>query len=403
MDENRLRFGVGVLVISAIGIGIILIFLFGAFPSVLQRDYALSVVFPSAEGIGANTPVVRDGVRIGRVASIDLREEGGVLVTLAMDSSKTLSHSYIPQISSGNFVTGDAQLEFVRATPERLSQIFEEDAEIISKPYTDGEFVDYGTKSEGFLELQTDIESTFQAIRNAGITITAAADSVNQLATGVREVVGGTDSKVEQVADQAIQALQQFESTMEEIRSIVGNPQLQANLETTFAQLPVVLEDVQETLGSAQNTFDRFEKVGVQFERVGEAAVETVKGARSTVESAQKAVQNIETFTDPLAANGEAIVQQVMSTLNKLDRTLTDVNEFTAAFSNESGTLKRLLADEDLYWQIRRTVENIEQATARVRPILDDVRIFTDKIARDPRQLGVKGALSNRPNGLGLK
>ena len=34
MDENRLRFGVGVLVISAIGIGIILTFLFGAFPSV---------------------------------------------------------------------------------------------------------------------------------------------------------------------------------------------------------------------------------------------------------------------------------------------------------------------------------------------------------------------------------
>ncbi len=403
MDENRLRFGVGVLVISAIGIGIILIFLFGAFPSVLQRDYTLSVVFPSAEGIGANTPVVRDGVRIGRVSSIDLREEGGVLVTLAMDSSKTLSHSYIPQISSGNFVTGDAQLEFVRATPERLSQIFEEDTDIINNPYTDGEFVDYGTKSEGILELQTDIELTFEAIRNAGITITAAADSVNQLATGVREVVGGTDSKFEQVADQAIQALQEFENTMEEIRSIVGNPQLQANLETTFAQLPVVLEDVQEALGSAQNTFDRFEKVGVQFERVGEAAVETVKGARSTVESAQKAVQNIETFTDPLAANGEAIVQQVMSTLNKLDRTLTDVNAFTTAFNNESGTLKRLLADEELYWQISRTVENIEQATARVRPILDDVRIFTDKIARDPRQLGVKGALSSRPNGLGLK
>ena len=55
MDENRLRFGVGVLVISAIGIGIILTFLFGAFPSVLQRDYSLSVVFDSAEGIGANT------------------------------------------------------------------------------------------------------------------------------------------------------------------------------------------------------------------------------------------------------------------------------------------------------------------------------------------------------------
>ena len=50
MDENKLRFGVGVLVIAAIGIGIILAFLFGAFPTVLNREYTLLVEFPSAEG-----------------------------------------------------------------------------------------------------------------------------------------------------------------------------------------------------------------------------------------------------------------------------------------------------------------------------------------------------------------
>ncbi len=403
MDENRLRFGVGVLVISAIGIGIILTFLFGAFPSVLQREYTLSVVFPSAEGIGANTAVVRDGVRIGRVSSIDLRDEGGVLVTLSMDSAKTLPHNYVPQISPGNFVTGDAELEFVRASPEMLTRIFGSDTEIVTKPYTDGEFIDYGTKSESLFEMQNDLKATFESIRNAGVTIAAAAESVNTLATGVNNIVGGSESRFDEVADEAIKAMQEFQGAMEDIRSIVGNPQLQANLETTFAQLPIVLEDVQEALGSAQNTFDRFEKVGVQFEKVGEAAVDTVKGARSTVESAQKAVQNIERFTDPLATNGDAIVQQIMQTLNKLDSTLTEVNSFASAFNNESGTVRRLLEDEDLYWQIRRTVENIEQATARVRPILDDVRIFTDKIARDPRQLGVKGALSSRPNGLGLK
>ena len=31
MDENKLRFGVGVLVLSAIGIGVVLTFLFGGF------------------------------------------------------------------------------------------------------------------------------------------------------------------------------------------------------------------------------------------------------------------------------------------------------------------------------------------------------------------------------------
>ena len=59
--------------------------------------------------------------------------------------------------------------------------------------------------------------------------------------------------------------------------------------------------------------------------------------------------------------------------------------------------------NDEVYYEFRRTLQNIEAATARVRPILDDVRVFTDKIARDPRQLGVRGALGKRPTGSGLK
>jgi len=190
--------------------------------------------------------------------------------------------------------------------------------------------------------------------------------------------------------------MSEFQTTMQEIGSIVGNPQLQANLQTTFEKLPVVLEDVHQTLGSAQQTFDRFEKVGVQFELVGEAAVETV-------DTAQQAVQNIERFTDPFADNSEVLAQQVLQTMRQLDASMNQVTQFMSSLNNQNGTVRRLLEDDQLYWEIRRTVENMEQATARVRPILDDVRIFTDKIARDPRQLGVKGALTTRPSGLGLK
>ena len=34
---------------------------------------------------------------------------------------------------------------------------------------------------------------------------------------------------------------------------------------------------------------------------------------------------------------------------------------------------------------------------------MNDIRIFSDKIARDPRQLGLKGALDKRPLGTGNK
>ena len=396
MDEKKLRFGVGVLVISAVLIGIVLTFLFGAFPSILQSEYTLNVVFPSAEGIGASTPVVRDGVRIGRVSDIELRDQGGVVVTLSMDSSRPMSHRYVPQIGTGNFVTGDAQLEFVRASQSTIERIFGSDQEGIATPYADGDFIDYGTKARSLFEMQSDLESTFQAIRNAGSTIAEAADSVNQLAAGIQQTVGGSDSKFDQMSEKALLAMSEFQTTMQEIGSIVGNPQLQANLQTTFEKLPVVLEDVHQTLGSAQQTFDRFEKVGVQFELVGEAAVETV-------DTAQQAVQNIERFTDPFADNSEVLAQQVLQTMRQLDASMNQVTQFMSSLNNQNGTVRRLLEDDQLYWEIRRTVENMEQATARVRPILDDVRIFTDKIARDPRQLGVKGALTTRPSGLGLK
>ncbi len=403
MDENKLRFGVGVLVISAIGIGIILTFLFGAFPSVLQRDYSLAVVFPSAEGISANTPVVRDGVRIGRVASIDLRDEGGVLVTLSMDTEQELTHSYLPRIGSGNFVTGDSKLEFVRAEEPALTAIFGDDREIISKPYTDGEFLDYGTKSESIFEMQSQLQVTFDAIRSAGETIAVAAQSVNELAAEVREVVGGTDSKFDVVADEAVKALEEFRGAMQDVRLIVGDPKMRNNLETTLERLPELLQEAQATFDATKTTFKSFERVGNQFEKVGVAAEETVNSTKTTIESVRQTVNNLEQFTEPLAQRGDELVEQAMRTMTSLEAALVQVDTFGKTLNTSDGSLKRFLEDDEMYWQIRRTIENIELATAKVRPILDDVRVFSDKIARDPRELGVRGALSKRPSGVGFK
>jgi phospholipid/cholesterol/gamma-HCH transport system substrate-binding protein len=403
MDENRLRFGVGVLVISAIGIGIILTFLFGAFPSVLNRDYTLSVVFPSSEGISVNSPVFRDGVRIGRVSDIKLRNEGGVLVMLAMDSSQPLTHNFIPRIGSGNFVTGDSKLEFVKANAAELNSIFPNDQNIISTPYSDEEFLDYGKKSPSLLDMQNDMQETFDAIRSAGESIAVAGDSVNQLAIEVRDVVGGADSKVDELAEQAITTLEDFQGAIGDVRAIVGNPELRANLEQSLAELPELIAEAQAAFDSAETTFESFERVGNQFERVGVAAEETVNSVQNAVDSVQQTVDNLEQFTEPLAERGDELVAQVMNSLISIDDALVQVEAFAKTLNNSDGSLKRFLEDDDIYFQFRRTIENVEQASAKIRPILDDVRIFTDKVARDPRELGVRGALGKRPSGAGYK
>jgi ABC-type transporter Mla subunit MlaD len=204
---------------------------------------------------------------------------------------------------------------------------------------------------------------------------------------------------------------------MRDIRDVVGDPAIKASLSEALAELPNVLTEAQTTLRSTQNTFDSFARVGQQFEEVGVAAEKTVTNVDKTVDavretlgsakrsfaSAERTIENVEMITKPVAANIDEIIEQTTLSLVGLRRTLGQVESFTASVNNSNGTVRRLLDDDDIYWQLRRTIENVEMATAQIRPILDDARIFSDKISRDPRQLGVKGALDRRGSGLGLK
>jgi hypothetical protein len=76
----------------------------------------------------------------------------------------------------------------------------------------------------------------------------------------------------------------------------------------------------------------------------------------------------------------------------------------TGTVNNSQGTVQKLLADDQLYNSFVRTLENVELLTHRMQPIVEDARIFSDKLARDPSQLiGVRGVINGRGAGLGVK
>ena len=115
-------------------------------------------------------------------------------------------------------------------------------------------------------------------------------------------------------------------------------------------------------------------------------------------------MQNVAQFTEPLGEKGDQIVSDALQTLNNLDALLADVRGVTSKFNSSQGTLKRLMEDDELYLSFMRTVENVELLTRRMQPIVEDVRIFSDKVARDPGQLiNVRGVVSGRGSGLGVK
>lgn len=494
MDDNKLRFGVGVLVIAAIGIGVILTFLFGAFPAILNREYELTVYFPSAEGINTNTPVLRDGVKIGRVSDIQLRDEGGVLLSLAMDADFTMSHRYIPQIGIGSLITGDSKLEFRKAEPKELKVLFENDEDMIDQTYSDEEYFAYGQKLEDPFSLlfgmEDELRTTFRSIRGAGDAVQDIGSSIQTLVRDVRGVIGLEDSNppasrfpnqsrlmpthgqrlvttmppapawvtypapkqlhlasgssspgmvAQTVAyqnqggfnpqaggamgargvgprpgtslidlqNEAVTTLQELQGAIRDARSILGNEQIRQGLTDSVTRFPRVLDEATETLQTTQRTFESFAEVGVQLQQVGdvaEAALSELKDeASETLQSFSATAKNVEAITEPLGRRSEELILAVLQSLANVDNALIQIDTFGQAVNTSDGTIRRLLEDDELYYEFRRTLENIEAATARVRPILDDVRVFTDKIARDPRQLGVRGALGKRPTGAGLK
>ena len=66
----------------------------------------------------------------------------------------------------------------------------------------------------------------------------------------VEQRVGGTDRKVREVTDEAVTALEEFQGAMRDVRALLGNPEMQANLKRAIDELPKVLDEAQSTLRS---------------------------------------------------------------------------------------------------------------------------------------------------------
>ena len=169
---------------------------------------------------------------------------------------------------------------------------------------------------------------------------------------------------------------------MTNINSFVGDPDTRQQTIDALKQFPMLVRDASQTLAKANTAFDSMK----------------IASDRASVN-----LDNLATFTKPLGERGPQLVDNLDGSLANINQLLEQLVIFTDNLNSREGSLGRLLNDPAMYNKLERTLSNAEDITARIKPILDDVRIFSDKIARDPRQLGVKGALDRRPVGTGNK
>ncbi len=400
MDEQGYRFGVGVLVVASLVIAVILILFFGAAPNFFVERYTVTIRFQAAPSVESDTPVRKNGVQIGRVKSVQLLDEEGVDLTLELDGKYKVRSRELPQIGKGSLITGDAVVEFVLPTQESLIARFdgtggspqdgmldENEMLLAATPIKDGDFFRGGRVApdplDALLNMQEGFGTTLSAIETAGNQVTA-------LALDVRKLLGNGDGAMQDVARKMDLTIDNFNATLDSIEGLFNDPNLKSSLDTLAKRLPDIVNEAETVMKQTGETL-------ASFEDVGRAAEETVRGVTKTV-------QHVNQLTEPLGRNGEKLVGDAVRTLDNLNSLLTDLRSVAGRFNSGQGTVAKLMDDPQLYYTIINMLENVETLTRKLEPIVDDARVFTDKVARQPSSLiDIRGAISGRPLGAGIK
>lgn len=362
MEERVLQFRVGVLVAATIIIAVILLVIFEG-PQGFTDKTTIYVRFDAAPGVSVNTPVRKSGVLVGRVTDIQIEKDGGVLVTARLDKNHVVLKNELCRISTGNFL-GDAMLEFARSSEIGLSNAPLEDGAYLEGVVSKDALAMMGDAMRVFTDLSTDL-------RVALVSVESAGQEVGDVARNLNTLVVNNQDQFNRILGQTEKALGRFDTTMTAVQEMVSDEELRTRLSEVLERVPKVLDD----------------------------ASNMIEGLGRVAEEAEQNMKFLQGLTKPLGEQGDEIVANLQRSLERLDTVLIELQEFGEAVNNSDGTLSQLVHNPDLYHRLNSAAANIEELTFRMQPVVDDARVISDKLARNPGRI-LRGAIGKQQSGL---
>ena len=380
IEEKILQLRVGIVVILAAVIAGTLIFLFG---DGWTPTYALRLRPRMAPGVTRNTPVHKNGILIGRVHRVETTDRGVDLV-LRINRGEKIYADEIAQIGMSSFL-GDAVIEILPGTSEARGPLLVDGSEITQirvKP-NPIEVVDV------VIDLKERVAEAVDSVRRAGDTVDRAGQGIAKITDELQGAMDDEASDLKQImrnmrtlSENANEAVVSFNRVLGRFDEVFADEEWTAQLKESLKGLPSFFDEAKQTLASTRDAIDQFKSVG---------------------QRADVNLANIEEFTKSLGADGPAIIEKLRGGLDGLDTLVENVEALSATLRNGEGTIGRLIQDPSLYENLNATVANAREISVKLKPLVNDLRVFADRIARDPGQLGVRGALQARPLGSGYK
>lgn len=358
--------------------------------------YNITLKPQSAPGVREGTPVRKNGILIGRVASVKTEDDHVVLRLAIREEERIYSNETIS--IGAESVLGDAGLKVLALSKETRGQLVSHDSmldryEIKPNPM---ELI------QATLELEDDVAQTLASIRDTSETIGTAGAGVDKLTTQLNSVLSNENSDIKklvasisELSDKAEVAVDNVNGIFEQINSTLEDPEFQSNMDELVKSIPPIFKEVRVGISDLRQVISGFTGVG---EKVSEN------------------LDNVTRFTESLGETGPEVVDQIKGGVEDIRSLIAKAKGFEdtianiqATFGNKEGTIGKLFNDSEAYDEALKALRNFKDVSADVRrisiklePLMNDARHLVDKVARDPGGV-IRGALQNKPVGAGYK
>ena len=201
------------------------------------------------------------------------------------------------------------------------------------------------------------------AIRSVADT----SDQVGRLAGKLSDLLGNNDEQFTRIVNKTELTLDKIRAAVESTNEVLSDPVVKANLKKAISELPEVLGEMKNTIG----------------------------GLKNTLQLVDNNLKNVEGLTKPLGDRGTQIINNIETSTARLDAVLSEMGNFSKRLNDNEGSLGQLLNNPDIYQKLNSALTNVDDITRKLKPIVSDVRVISDKLARHPGML-IRDAL--KPN-----
>ncbi len=357
MEERMKLFWVGVMFLAMLLITAILLVMFGKLPNLMPgRTYSVEIVFTYAPGVSKGTPIRKSGILIGRVESVNLFDEDSKVKVIArIDGDKKLYKNEECLITRD--LLGDTALTFVPS--ERKPGVGE-----LIKPGA----VLTGEVSDDPTGLKRALAGPINTVNETGLALRDASVQLKSAAKKVETILDQQQGRIDEVMENAAESLKA-------VRTILGDKETQDRLAEAMKKLPNTFDDMSRTFRAADESLHAFTtRTGPDNRTPIERMVESIEMTERTLRK----------FSQPAAPGEEAPVDQIAAAMDNIGEITRLMRTIMARIDRGEGSLGALLNDRALYNRLCRAAKNIEEVSRELQPIVDDARVFTDKIARHP-------------------